>query len=341
MKILIKAVAGSHLFGTNGPQSDHDYKGVFLPSAEQIILGSYSDTIRQSTGNGIDRNTKDDVDCELYSLRKFLIMVENGDTAALELLFTPESHILIKDPIWDEIISIRHMLISKKINSLIGYIRQQSNKYGIKGSRMGELNNALKVLKEAEKKHEFSNPKLKHSWDELVRNLKGYEHVHLIALPIDKRQNITTPAFDILDSKFSCDTPFSVCVKSLSDKYKAYGQRAREAKNNNGIDWKAISHCLRCGIQAIELMTSNHITLPHTQPNREYLLKVKQGEFKYSEVEPQIEAILESVELAAKNSNLVERLDRKYLDSILLKYYKQEIVSSMTVFDFANLKYDK
>ena len=29
MKIIVKAIAGSHLFGTNTPTSDKDYFGIF------------------------------------------------------------------------------------------------------------------------------------------------------------------------------------------------------------------------------------------------------------------------------------------------------------------------
>lgn len=325
MKILVKTVAGSHLFGLNTENSDKDYKGVFMPSADQIILGNYSDTVRKTTGDDKSRNTKDDEDTELYSLRKFFIMVENGDTAALELLFTPEQFIIEKDPIWDEIISIRDTLLSKKVNALLGYIRQQANKYGIKGSRMGELNNIIKSLKEIEKTCGFANAKFKHKWEEVVKASKGYQHIHVFELPLDNKNNITVPALNILGKKFSHDTPFSVAIKSLSDTYKAYGQRAREAANNNGIDWKAISHCMRCAVQATELMRTGHITLPHTGATARVLLAVKKGEFKYQEIEPMIEGHLETVELVAKRSHLKDEVSREYLDSLLLNYYKREI----------------
>lgn len=45
MKILVKAVAGSHLFGTNTEKSDKDFKGVFLPSADDILLGKFDQTV--------------------------------------------------------------------------------------------------------------------------------------------------------------------------------------------------------------------------------------------------------------------------------------------------------
>lgn len=50
MKTIVKTIAGSHLFGLNTENSDTDYKGIYLPSAEQILLSSYPETISQSTG---------------------------------------------------------------------------------------------------------------------------------------------------------------------------------------------------------------------------------------------------------------------------------------------------
>ena len=39
MNLIVKMVFGSHLYGTNTPQSDKDFKGVFMPTNEQIYLG--------------------------------------------------------------------------------------------------------------------------------------------------------------------------------------------------------------------------------------------------------------------------------------------------------------
>lgn len=122
-------------------------KGVYLPSKREIILGTYSDTRNSTTGENDSKNSKDDVDVELYSLRKFFKMLRNGDTAALELLHTPEELIVEKHPIWDELVAQKDKFVSKKINAMIGYARQQAAKYGIKGSRMGELNTVIQVLR--------------------------------------------------------------------------------------------------------------------------------------------------------------------------------------------------
>ena len=38
MKVLIKTIAGSHLFGTNTEQSDTDYRGVFVQQGTNYSL---------------------------------------------------------------------------------------------------------------------------------------------------------------------------------------------------------------------------------------------------------------------------------------------------------------
>lgn len=41
---------GSHLYGLNTPTSDVDYKGIFMPTLEELLLNSFPKTIVTSTG---------------------------------------------------------------------------------------------------------------------------------------------------------------------------------------------------------------------------------------------------------------------------------------------------
>ena len=71
---------GSHLYGTNTPDSDTDYKGIYLPTAKEIVLGTYKKTISISRNKADkERNTKDDVDNEFFSLDRYL-RTSNGRT---------------------------------------------------------------------------------------------------------------------------------------------------------------------------------------------------------------------------------------------------------------------
>lgn len=319
MEIIVKTIAGSHLFGTDTPSSDMDYKGVFMPSGSEILLGEYKDSISESTGSDFSKNTKDDVDTEMYSLRKFLKMLRNGDTAAIELLFTPDSHIVEKSSVWDEIVRHRDQLVSRKINSLIGYARQQSNKYGIKGSRMGELSNMISFLKDLEKEFDFPNPKLKHGWEKIQQEIKKYDHVYEYENEMLVNQVLTkTPSLNILGKKFDHHTSFANVLQPLKKVYKNYGQRAREAKNNNGVDFKALSHAVRVCLQGIELMKTGKITLPHSEDNKKLLIDIKTGKLHYTEVAEIIEANLEELEKVTKTSQIREEVDKSFADGLII-----------------------
>jgi len=49
--VVVELLFGSHLYGLNTPESDKDYKGIVLPTAEDILLGHTSFHIDKSTGN--------------------------------------------------------------------------------------------------------------------------------------------------------------------------------------------------------------------------------------------------------------------------------------------------
>ncbi len=70
MHTMVKMVFGSHLYGLDTENSDKDYRGIFVPTAKEIILGSMKEHYDQSTsGQGI-KNTKDDIDVNMFSLKK-------------------------------------------------------------------------------------------------------------------------------------------------------------------------------------------------------------------------------------------------------------------------------
>jgi len=327
MKVLIKAMAGSHLFGTNTPESDKDYKGVFLPTKDEILLGQYKESVSVSTGDNDSKNSSDDMDIEMYSLKKFFKMLDNGDTAALELLFTPEEFIIEKDPLWDEIIINRDQFLSCRVKAMIGYARQQANKYGIKGSRMGELSNCIEALKEIQKEFEFANPKLKHGWDLINDKLKDYDHVHFIELSMSNgTENTMTPALDILGKKFDYHCSFIYVLEILKKIYKNYGYRARQAKKNNGIDWKALSHAVRVSLQGVELLETGKITLPLKSAHQKVVRDIKMGEIDYKVVGENIEDLLNTLEKASKNSKLPERVDKEFLDGFMIDMHHRVIL---------------
>lgn len=111
--------------------------------------------------------------------------------------------------------------------------------------------------------------------------------------------------------------------------YENYGDRARKAKNNEGIDWKALSHAVRVGYEAIELLTTGKITFPFTGERREHLLDIKLGRLPYQVIAEEIERLEPEVEAAAEKSSLPEDVDRDFIDGLVEDMYRGVVFTSV------------
>ena len=130
-KIIFETRVGSWLYGTNRPDSDEDFQGVFLPSKEDLLgIQNCSAEWKQNTKiSNTVQNTKGDIDRKFYSLKRFFHLAAEGQPGQLELFFaTPESTISY-DPIWSEILDNIGLFLSKKsIVPFIGFALSQAHK---------------------------------------------------------------------------------------------------------------------------------------------------------------------------------------------------------------------
>lgn len=330
--ILVKAIAGSHLFGTNTENSDHDFKGVFLPSVDDLLLGKFDQTIHTNTNSVIgQKNTKDDVDIELYSLDKFLKMLYQGQTTAWELLFTPDHMILEKHPLWDEIRAAAPQFLNKNISAFLGYCKQQAHKYGIRGSRMNSLEAVLKIIKPCMKTRMTSmgGSFVKLEWvSDLTLNCLGTEIIKDI-LELEHCEHIKDKngkdLIVICGKKFGLDTNLQYVLQPLQKYYDEYGERSRKAKENEGIDWKALSHAVRVCMQAISLLENHKIELPMSEANTGLLKLIKAGKLPFDEVAMVIERYQDALNDAVENSELPTQADLKAFQDIQISIYKRYI----------------
>jgi hypothetical protein len=302
--IIVKMKFGSHLYGTDGPDSDLDFKGVFLPTVERLLLGERVKSINRSTGSGVVKNTKDDVDEEFYSLHYFLKLALEGQTVALDMLHAPQSAIIKSSHLWDKLVEQRSRFYTKNLKAFVGYARRQAAKYGVKGSRLAAAKKVLSLLIPG------CSLKMSNIWDKLPES----EHLHHVSpSPNGIRQ------YQVC-GKIIQETQTQAYVADILTRFvEQYGKRARLAEINEGVDWKAMSHALRAAHQVKELLTCGTMTLP--RPEAKLLKGVKEGKCDFKHVQFELEYIMEEVEKLAERSELPAKPDHKFAERFILEAY--------------------
>lgn len=324
MRQIVTIKFGSHLYGTATPQSDLDFKGVYIPCARDILLQRVRGTVAQHPAKKAEgvKNLPGEIDSDTYSLQRFLGLVAEGQTVALDILFAPEWAMPeAPAPEWLEIVANRPRLLSRKSAAFLGYCRQQANKYGIKGSRVAAARNALAVLSELELQH-GTTPRLKDFAAE-VEKATG-DHSELIDITLASGNVIRH--WDVCGRKMPYTNSVKACREIMQRLVDEYGQRALLAERQEGIDWKALSHAVRVGGQALELLGTGRVTFPLL--NAEYVLAVKKGERPYQEVGATIERLLETVEAAAKVSRLPDEPDHAWIEEFVADIHRREVCRS-------------
>lgn len=312
MKTILKCIFGAHLYGTNTSESDIDYKGIVVPSSRDILLGNIFRTKKLGTRNDNIKNTKDDLDYDIYSLHYFIKLACMGETAAIDMLHIPKSMILETSNEWEFIQYNKERFYTKNMEAFVGYARRQAAKYGCKGSRLAVIKEVMYILSNVPKYH-----KMWEVWELLPINEYAK---HIEDSPNGAKQ------YQICEKILQSTAEISYTFNQLSLFYKKYGERAKLAEKNEGIDWKAISHAIRAASQLIELFTFNTITFP--RPDAGYLKLVKNGKLNYrNEVEPVIDDLMDEVERLGAVSTLPEKADISFWDEFLIDICKKQIIN--------------
>jgi len=317
---IVRMIFGSHLYGTNTPESDTDYKAVHLPSPDDILLqrvpGSVNNKRPKAEG---ERNIAGDVDEESFSLQRYLGLLADGQTVAIDMLFAPKPVLLQTSNLWELIYENRHRLLNKRSTAFVGYCRTQANKYGIKGSRVAAARNVTELLAR-ELAEKGSTAKVGEIGDALNTLLDP--HTAIVDLPVGKDGRVERYV-ECCNRKVSFGSSIKLAHEIFSRIYENYGKRAQLAERNEGIDWKALSHAVRVGDEAIELLQTGNITFPLRNARR--ILEIKQGLLPYGAVAEEIEGLLTRVEQASVESSLPETADMEFIDDLVLYAYRRQI----------------
>jgi hypothetical protein len=150
------------------------------------------------------------------------------------------------------------------------------------------------------------------------------DHTMMVDLPTPADRLVRH--FEVCGKKM----PFTASIKSAREiaqrLVNEYGQRALQAERNEGIDWKALSHAVRVGREALELFQTGKITFP--LPCAAEILSIKLGELPYEKVAETIDELLIEVEAAALRSSLREEPDFALIDDLVARAYRDQVMAT-------------
>ena len=327
MRTVVKGYFGSHLYGTSTPESDVDFKEIFVPHPRDILLGTAMNHTNLNTNNTASKNTKDDVDHELYSLKYFFKLAADGETVALDMIHTPADLVVKSDlpDVWKFIQDNRSRFYTTNMKAYLGYVRKQASKYGVKGSRLAALRGVLSIVNQipeqwVDYQEDGSTKQRRTKVEDIKHRLPENEFCEWVFHNHEKTGPQTF--YTVLRRKYQTTLSLIELKQSLNKLDAEYGERARKAEANEGIDWKALSHAYRAGYQLKEIYQTGDLVYP--LKNASVIKAIKAGDMPFKVVQGLLENTVDEVEVlaiqAAKNG-MPDKVDMKFWDKFVEEVY--------------------
>lgn len=297
---------GSRLYGTATETSDEDFRGIFLPSKRSCLLGKAPHHY----------TWEKDYDIQLWSLQTFFKMLERGDTNSLDVLFsyTNREAVIYKNPLFDLSEHINELFDINKCSGFIGYCQNQAKSFGIKTERYKVIHNIYEYLCRLQQ-HQLYDPKdyLDGYVDRIVEEGQN-ENLCYIKFSDDNRYTF----LHLGQSLHELGITMGEFCKRITVENNRYGRRTVKAHENDGVDWKALSHSVRAIFEMSELVATGKITFPLV--SAEIITRIKQGLVLFEIVEGIIQKGLEEF-YPGKKYDLPQKYNRKTVEHLIINSY--------------------
>lgn len=255
---IFKVMSGSHLYGTNTEDSDKDYLGVFIPTEDYVVGIKRVEQVEWKTNKSDSNkgNTKEDVDCTLYALPKFIHLITQNNPTVLELLFAPDKCIVQDTEFGKRLRAAYPMFISKKCKwTFLGYAYSQKQKVLNKRDRYSQFIEVLDKVNDLEK--------------------QGYTE-------LPERLSLNT---DLIEAGtwrcYEKGQPIPDVKARIQKEIGEYGHRIESIKKI-GYDGKFMSHVLRLLSEGLQALVEGRIELP--LPDNNLIRDIKLGKYTLEEV---------------------------------------------------------
>lgn len=272
-RLLYKLRVGSHLYGLNRPESDEDYMGVFMPTADDLLGLKKVEEVDNSTKSSSEerRNTAGDVDDKSYSLHKFMHLLLQNNPNIVEVLFATPENILVDSPEFQELRENTGKLLSQRVfHTFTGYAFSQRKKLTVKSERYHSLVSGVKALEMMFGTELLNDRRValdNSTAEKLNKTLKYY-----------KGQKGNTESFHK-----------GMSIKMIYDKLVEerdnYGWRVKtDTFDELGYDVKFGYHLIRILAEGAQLLATGELAYPIQGEAREEIVKVREGKVELEQL---------------------------------------------------------
>lgn len=332
--IIFECISGSRAYGLDTPSSDTDIRGVFILPKEKYYSLNYISQINNETN-----------DIVYYELNKFIELCSKNNPNILELLNVPERCIQYKHELFDKI-KMKTFLSKQCEKSFANYAFTQ-----IKKARGLEKKIVNPVEKERKSILDFcfvyyngkslplkkflgiKNIKQEHCGLANVNNLKGCHNIYysetITYSGIMRSERANEVA---LSSIPKGENPIGLLYfnqdgySSYCKKYKEYWSwvtKRNEDRYNTTVshgknyDSKNMMHTFRLLYMAKEIAIENTINVHRS--DREYLLRIKNGDFQYDYLVKEAENLKKELVNLYDKSHLPVHPDYEAINNLLIE----------------------
>ena len=332
--ILFECISGSRAYGLATENSDTDIRGVFYLPKDMFYGLEYTPQVSNETN-----------DIVYYELGRFLELLSKNNPNILEMLATPEKHILVKHSLMNYI-KMEDFLSKLIKDTFVGYAFSQIKKATGLNKKMFEpmdskrksvldfcyilIDNQSVLLVDwlqanDKKQTDFGLTKIPHFKDmfHLFESDANFQYRGIIS---------NSEANDVqLSSISKFENPFSVLMfhrdaySSYCKKYREYWdwmeKRNEERYHNNanhkkGYDAKNMMHTIRLLEMALGILKDNKLNIEVS--NREELLKIKSGFYTYDEVLAKAEILMNEISQYTEQTSLQEKPNIDFVEKLLV-----------------------
>ena len=335
--ILLEAVSGSRAYGLATPESDLDIKGVFYLPKDLFYTNEYIEQVSN------DRN-----DIVYYEIGRYVELLSKNNPNMLELLCTPDKHILYKHPVMYLLLPEYFLSkiaratfagyalsqikkatgLNKKINNPIAKTRKTIIDfcYILSGNTTLPVKDWLQ--QKGIRQEDTGLVKLHHTQTLYALHHKeggGYKGIVKDTASHDLQSSSVDRDSMPLAYLYCNKDAYSAHCKEHTAYWDWMDKRNEERHKGNlahgqGYDAKNMMHTIRLLQQAKTLFVSGRLAIEC--PNREALLGIKAGQWSYEELIEYAEQLMEEITVAYSHSPLPECPDPIHTQQLLLTMRK-------------------